>query len=171
MSIPRVLGCVIALLVLGLAACHGDRPASHPLSGSSGAPTPAPIAARPAVAPIAARPTAPPAVQAQIDRGRALFARNCTACHGSRGEGSARAPALIGAGTLPLSPPPGRRIRTGRFQTAMELGMFIKDNMPYRGTRLPPPDVACVLAWLLQEHGLTPTQPISPATAGAIRLH
>ena len=50
----------------------------------------------------------------------------------------------------------------------MDLGMFIKNNMPPNGPHLPPQDVACILAWLLQQHGRTPQAPISPATAGAI---
>ena len=104
-----------------------------------------PGAAPAAPAPIAARPSAPPAVQAQIDRGQLLFSQTCTTCHGLRGEGTPRAPALIGDGTLPLAPPAGRRVRTGPFRTAMDLGMFIKNEMPYGGTHLPPSDVACVV--------------------------
>lgn len=98
-----------------------------------------------------------------------MFAQHCASCHGARGGGTNQAPAVIGEGTLPLNPPPGARVRRVKFQSAMDLGMFIKDNMPLNGTHLPPRDVACVLAWLLKEHGRTPTEPISPATAGAIR--
>jgi mono/diheme cytochrome c family protein len=108
-------------------------------------------------------------VQAQIDRGVWLYGQRCAACHGAGGEGSASAPPVIGEGSLPLDPPPGARLRRVRFQSAMDLGLFIKDNMPPNGAHLPPQDVACVLAWLLQQHGRTPTEPISPATAGAIR--
>jgi len=156
----RYFAWTIVLLALGLAACQGDRLVSGPSAA------PRDVTSAP---PVAAPPQAPPAVQAQIDRGVVLFAQHCTACHGTRGEGSDRAPAVIGEGSLPLNPPPGARLRTGQFQSAMDLGMFIKNNMPAGGTHLPPRDVACVLAWLLQQHGRTPTEPISPATAGAIR--
>lgn len=166
MSRSHILPWLALCLALGLLACQADRPGSHPIGTSPGA---SPTAAAPiASTPVAPQPAAPPAVQAQIDRGVVLFAQHCTACHGARGEGSDRAPAVIGEGTLPLNPPPGARLRTGQFKSAMDLGMFIKNNMPNGGQHLPPRDVACVLAWLLQQHGRTPTQPISPATAGAI---
>ena len=166
MSFLRTVSLLAFVLVLGLAACQGDRPSSHPvgLSPAGGVTTPSTVPA-----PVASQPAAPPAVQAQIDRGVVLFAQNCASCHGARGAGTTKAPAVIGEGTLPENPPPGARLRTVRFESAMDLGMFIKNNMPYGGTHLPPRDVACVLAWLLQQHGRTPTQPISPATAGAIR--
>lgn len=171
MSLRHCLPLVVGLLALGLVACNGSGAATHPIDGP-----PAPVATAPPAtampaptpAPVASQPAASPAVQAQIDRGRMLFARNCTSCHGAGGEGTTRAPAVIGEGSLPLNPPPGARLRTVRFQSAMDLGMFIKNNMPVGGQHLPPSDVACVLAWLLQQHGRTPTQPISPATAGAI---
>ncbi|MFV1957917.1 MAG: c-type cytochrome [Planctomycetota bacterium] len=170
MSLLRLLSGVTALLVLGLVACRTGSP-THPIS-SSPATAPAPATATspaPAAAPVAAQPTATPAVQAQIDRGRMLYAQRCASCHGASGEGSARMPALIGEGSLPLDPPPGARLRTGRFETAMDLGLFIKNNMPFGGPLLPSSDVAAVLAYLLQQHGRTPTQPISPVTARAIR--
>lgn len=182
MSLSRSSALLVLLLVVGLAACSGGRTAPQP-TAQMPAPTPAaPMAPAPTYAPppttytpppttpmpAAPTATASPAVQAQIDRGVTLFAQHCAACHGSRGEGSRSAPGLIGEGTLPLDPPPGARLRRVRFQSAMDLGMFIKTNMPPNGNHLPPRDVACVLAYLLQQHGRTPTQPISPATAGAI---
>lgn len=171
----RGFALVVALFVLlGLACCSGSRSPSHPVWGARST-TPADTAGAPALAPqavpapTAATPVVPAAVQAQIDRGVILFAQHCASCHGARGGGTNQAPAVIGEGTLPLDPPRGARVRRVKFESAMDLGMFIKNNMPLNGTHLPPRDVACVLAWLLKEHGRTPTEPISPSTAGAIR--
>lgn len=146
--VSTVLGSILLVV-----ACSSSR--------TSGSPRPTP-AASPA--------SAASGVQAQIDRGGPLYAANCSACHGAGGEGSAQAPALIGPGALPTYPPPGRRMRTGAFASAMDLGMFIKTSMPPGGPHLPPDQVAAVMAWILQGNGITPAQPISPSTAGAIRL-
>lgn len=161
----------VLLLVLAVAACNGGLSASRPGADPAGPSTAArvPPAAAPETRPVPpAAPRVPAAVQVQITRGRALYAERCAVCHGVRGEGSDRAPAVVGDDALPLDPPPGARLRRVRFQSAMDLGMFIKTSMPPDGRHLPPQDVACVLAWLLQQHGRTPTEPISPATAGAI---
>lgn len=165
---------VVVFVLFGIASCSGSRSPSHPVWGArvvtptDAAQAPAP-AVQPSPARAAATPAVPAAVRAQIDRGVLLFAQHCASCHGAAGGGTNQAPALVGEGTLPLNPPPGARVRRGKFESAMDLGMFIKDNMPLNGTHLPPRDVACVLAWLLKEHGRTPTEPISPSTAGAIR--
>lgn len=159
-----------AVLMLGLVACQGSRTSSYPVATTSAAP---PAAAAPtAMSQPAPQPMGPsPAVQAQIDRGASIYAASCASCHGSMGQGGARAPALIGPSALPAMPPPGRRVRTGRFDTAMDLGMFIKTNMPLGGQHLPPTDVAAVMAWILKSNGITPPTTISPSTAGSIRLH
>ena len=179
MSPSRLASLMVALLLLGAVGCRGAQAPAHPLSEAPGiapgntarapAPAPVPQATPMPIPPAATAPAVPAAVQAQIDRGVVLFAQNCSSCHGGRGEGTVQAPALVGEGTLPLDPPAGARVRRVKFQSAMDLGMFIKDNMPPNGAHLPPRDVACVLAWLLKEHGRTPTAPISPATAGAIQ--
>ena len=171
MPVLRVLSFTAAFLVLGLLGCHGSRLTSTPTAAAPATlpnTAPAPMAAPVAVQPAPVQPVVSPAVQAQLTRGRMLYAQSCTACHGSAGEGSSRGPAVIGEGTLPLNPPAGARLRRGQFESAMDLGMFIKDNMPMGGTHLPPSDVACVLAWLLQQHDRTPTAPISPVTARSI---
>jgi mono/diheme cytochrome c family protein len=114
---------------------------------------------------------APAAVVAQIDQGAALFQRNCAQCHGARGEGSTAAPALIGAQALPMNPPAGARLRRTTFRAGKDLGMFIMTTMPPQGAKLPPTQVACVLAWLLHQNGATPQQTVSPATAGSMPIH
>ena len=171
MSVLRLFSVTTAFLMLALLGCNSSRLGSTPtVATPAGMPNTAP-APMPAPAPIQQAPVqqaVSPAVQAQLTRGRMLYAQSCASCHGSAGEGSSRAPAVIGEGTLPQNPPAGARLRRVQFQSAMDLGMFIKDNMPVGGTHLPPSDVASVLAWLLQQHDRTPAQPISPVTARAI---
>ena len=168
MNPSHVLVLMILVLASALAGCQGEQSPTHPVGGAAAQPMARPPTVAPPPAQPTAQPAAPPAVQAQIDRGRVLFAQHCASCHGAAGQGSTSAPAVVGEGSLPLDPPPGARIRRVRFQSAMDLGMFIKNEMPLGGQHLPPRDVACVLAWLLQQHGRTPTEPISPRTAGAI---
>jgi cytochrome c len=114
-------------------------------------------------------PAVDPGVQAQVQRGAVVYAQACARCHGARGEGGA-APVLIGAAALPLQPRPGALVRTTPLRNAMDLGMFIKDQMPPGGPPTPPSDVAAVMAWILTSSGVTPPQAISPATAGGIRI-
>ena len=41
---------------------------------------------------------APPAVAGDVDRGEAVFAANCSGCHGDGGTGGGVGPTLVGAG-------------------------------------------------------------------------
>ena len=101
--------------------------------------------------------------------GAQVFAQTCARCHGRAGEGSRLGPAVIGPTALPSRPRAGARTRRGSFSTAMDIGMFIKGNMPPGGPQPPMSDIAATLAWLLHSNGTTPTQTISPSTADAIR--
>lgn len=176
-----VSASVLVAALASSAACNS--PSSGPKSSAStatppassyGAPT-APTAAPPPAssyaAPPSVAPTAPNAeVASQISRGQQLFASNCSKCHGAAGEGSAEAPAVIGGGALPSSPPAGRRLRTGAFRSAKDVGMFIKDNMP-PGSHTPPDQTGAILAFLLQANGVTVSQPMSPTSAASIPLN
>ena len=166
----------LLLLALGIVACSGQSltgqtPAqpqvAQPQFTQPGiAPTPGPQAMPPqAMSPQAMSPQ----VAAQVQRGTPVYAQSCARCHGAMGEGGT-APKLIGPGSLPTAPARGQRVRTGAFNTAMDLGMFIKTHMPDGGPATPPSDVAAVLAYLLKSNGITPPTSLSPSSAGAIRL-
>src|SRR5438309_518443 len=66
----------------------------------------------------------------QASVGGKLFGDHCATCHGSGGEGSAKAPPLVGKSALPLDPPPQARYRKGQFHTAADVFQFVKANMP-----------------------------------------
>jgi mono/diheme cytochrome c family protein len=154
----------IALTVLFSAACSGSptstRSSNPPAAtesrdatgGGATAATPAPVAS--------------PA-NAQAQQGAALFAQACARCHGAAGEGTPQAPAVIGRGALPTNPPAGRRLRTGTFTTAKDIGMFVKDQMP-PGSHTPADQTAAILTYLLQSNGVPTNGSMNPSTAASI---
>ena len=107
------------------------------------------------------------AASAQAEEGAGYFAQTCARCHGASGEGSVNAPPLIGAGALPTNPPPTRRLRTGTFTSAKDIGMFIKDRMP-PGSSTPPERTAAILTFLLRSNGTMSSEPMSPTAAASI---
>jgi mono/diheme cytochrome c family protein len=162
------------LAVAAFAACSSPSSGAKS-SASTGTPPPASSYAAPAAtmppASSYAAPAAPSSeVASQIARGQQLFASNCAKCHGAAGEGSAQAPAVIGGGALPSNPPAGRRLRTGAFHSAKDVGMFIKDNMP-PGSHTPPDQTGAILAYLMQSNGVTVSQPMNPTSAASIPLN
>src|SRR5579871_5016787 len=66
----------------------------------------------------------------QVAAGAALYADDCAKCHGALGQGTDKAPPLVGAKALPLEPPPGAKVRTTPFHTAKDVLDFIRVNMP-----------------------------------------
>ncbi len=68
----------------------------------------------------------------QVDSGAMLFADNCARCHGAAGEGTERAPRLVGLaeGALPLDPPATATVRTTQFVTVGDVATFAATNMP-----------------------------------------
>jgi len=107
------------------------------------------------------------AASAQAEEGAGYFAQTCARCHGASGEGSVNAPPLIGAGALPSNPSATRRLRTGAFTSAKDIGMFIKDRMP-PGSSTPPDRTAAILTFLLRANGTMTSEPMSPTVAGGI---
>jgi mono/diheme cytochrome c family protein len=76
--------------------------------------------------------TTPPAeaasFAAQAQRGEALYGQHCASCHGARGEGGGRAPALVGPEALATAPSGGQR--DVEFRTAGDVYQWVKGHMP-----------------------------------------
>lgn len=106
-------------------------------------------------------------VARQGETGADLYARSCAACHGAAGQGTEKGPPVIGPGALPTFPPMNRRMRRDTFQSAKDIGMFIKDNMP-PGRNTPPDQTAAILTFLLKANGVTPPAPMDPSVAASI---
>jgi cytochrome c len=68
--------------------------------------------------------------QEQAQRGAAIYGKRCASCHGDAGQGGAHAPAVVGAGALPLDPPSSARFRKSRFVTVADVAEFVTKNMP-----------------------------------------
>lgn len=119
----------------------------------------------------------------QAAQGKQLYTRQCAGCHGARGEGgrvSSRfgplagweAPALVGQGALPESPPATRRIRGKPFRTAFEVFDFSRATMPAQAPgSLSEEDYLAITAHLLQANGAAPGgRPLTARSAAAVRL-
>jgi len=160
-SFVRAAGLSLFTSTMLLAvACSGSRSVATESREASGA-----KAAAPTTAAVAAPTASPPASQAQ--QGAGLFAQACARCHGAAGEGTSLAPAVIGPGALPTNPPAGRRLRTGAFSTAKDLGMFVKDFMP-PGSHTPADQTAAILTFLLQSNGVPTNGAMNPTSAASI---
>jgi mono/diheme cytochrome c family protein len=118
--------------------------------------------------------TMPPSSAAsQIEAGKAVFADHCARCHGDAGQGSKKAPPLVGKGALPLDPRPGQK-RTAQFRTAMDVAAFATKNMPPDESdraEMSTPQYWSVVAFALSANGVKLTQPVGPDNAPGIMLH
>jgi mono/diheme cytochrome c family protein len=111
---------------------------------------------------------------ALIARGGALYGANCASCHGDAGQGTDKAPAVVGvaAGALPLDPRPGAK-RAVQFHTAADVGGWVAENMPGNapGT-LPIDDYVAILAFDLHANGVDlGPEPFTLERAKTIVIH
>jgi mono/diheme cytochrome c family protein len=106
----------------------------------------------------------------QAKRGGAIYAATCAECHGAGGEGSAGAPALVGAGALPGTPPPERQFRKMPFRTVGDVQRFVQAAMPPKGPKLSDADAWAVVAFALSANGVNPPAPLSAANGDALPL-
>ncbi len=93
----------------------------------------------------------------QAAKGRQIFADSCSRCHGDQGEGTKKAPRLIGSseGALPLNPPRDGKERRGQFHTAQDVGMYALEYMPPLETgSLTEAAYWRITAYLLQQNGI-----------------
>lgn len=109
----------------------------------------------------------------QVAHGGKVFADHCARCHGASGEGSKKAPRLVGAGALPLEPRDGQE-RAQRFRTALDVAQFVTHAMPPDEDdrkKLAERDYWAVLAFALKANGVDVKEPVGPSNAGSIVLH
>jgi len=116
-------------LILGTAACGGSAPpAEAPATPADGAVAPADGAA-PA---DTAAPAVPATFAEQVTLGQTLYGEKCAGCHGSSGQGTPKAPKVVGLkeGALPLDPPATAQYRKTQFKTVMDIAAFVVKAMP-----------------------------------------
>ena len=109
----------------------------------------------------------------QAAEGAKLFAKHCQKCHGNEGQGTRKAPPVVGADALPLDPRPKQKVRKGQFHTAEDVLEFISKNMPAKkGGSLTAEEYEAILAFDLKANGVDVSQAkIDPNTAANITLH
>jgi mono/diheme cytochrome c family protein len=110
-------------------------------------------ATRPAAAPSAEAP-APKSFADQVARGGELYGEHCAGCHGNQGQGSAKAPPVVGPEALPLHPRPGAK-RDVDFHTALDVFAWTKVHMPGDAPgSLADGDIVDILAFDLKANGV-----------------
>lgn len=122
---------------------------------------------------LLAWPTPSRADDAQVAAGEKLFAKHCAKCHGKSGEGSKKAPPIVGKDALPLDPPPGAKIRKTQFHTAEDVAAFMSTKMPAnKPGSLKPDEYYDILAFDLKANGVdVSNKKIDATTAAEIKLH
>ena len=93
----------------------------------------------------------------QAKAGAALYTEHCSECHGNAGQGSEKAPRVVGlaAGALPLEAPADRKHRKEQFKTVMDVAGFAVKNMPpTEPGSLKEEDYWRILAFDLQANGV-----------------
>ena len=122
---------------------------------------------------LCAWPTPAGADEAQVAQGEKLFAKHCAKCHGKSGEGSKKAPPIVGKEALPLDPPPGAKIRKSQFHTAQDVAEFISTKMPAnKPGSLKPDEYYDILAFDLKANGVdVGDKKLDAASAAQIKLH
>jgi mono/diheme cytochrome c family protein len=150
---PAALSLATLAAACGGSSGGGDAPTT-PATATESAPlatdTPASDTPSPPDAPVATGVDDP----AQPERGAKLYAEYCSDCHGDRGEGKKKAPAVVGAGALPLDPPAGKK-RDVPFRTAADVLAWTKKTMPADDPgSLTDDQYADVVAFALKENGV-----------------
>jgi len=108
-----------------------------------GRPGPVRAPINPSAEPIRVDP-APAGDEVAASDGKAVYEKNCAACHGAGLEGAGEAPALKGAPFL----------ANWKSKTANQLFAFVRQNMPPGGAgSLSDIDYRAVTAYILQANG------------------
>jgi cytochrome c len=93
----------------------------------------------------------------QAKAGAQLYTEHCAECHGNAGQGTDKAPRVVGIkdGALPLDPPASREHRKTQFKTVMDVAGFAVKNMPPTAPgSLKEEDYWRILAFDLQANGI-----------------
>src|SRR3954454_13582408 len=114
-----------------------------------------------------------PAGNDQVAQGGKLYGKHCARCHGDAGQGTKKAPPVVGKEALPLDPPKGAKIRTAKFHTAQDVAAFVATKMPAnKPGSLTADEYYAILAFDLKANGVDVTgKKIDPTSAAQIKLH
>jgi cytochrome c len=109
----------------------------------------------------------------QAAEGAKLYKKHCAKCHGDAGQGTKKAPPVVGKEALPLDPPAGAKVRKTQFHTAQDVAAFVAEKMPANNpASLTTDQYYDILAFDLKANGVDVSgKKIDPTTAAAIKLH
>ena len=109
----------------------------------------------------------------QAARGGKLFSDHCAKCHGAEGQGTKKAPPLVGKDALPLDPRPSQKVRKGQFHTAQDVAQFASTKMPPKKPgSLTSEQYYDIIAFALKANGVdVSNKKIDATTTAAIKLH
>lgn len=145
---------MFAMILFAAAACGSHKPAETT--------TPAPA------------PGGAATNDALIAKGGELYGAKCAKCHGDAGQGTDKAPPVVGVdkGALPLDPRPGAK-RDVQFHTAADVGGWVAKHMPGDAPgSLALDDYVAILAFDLHANGVDlGTEPFTLDRAATITLH
>lgn len=109
----------------------------------------------------------------QVAEGGKLYAKNCAKCHGDAGQGTKKAPPVVGKEALPLDAPATAKVRKSQFHTAQDVAEFVATKMPAnKPGSLTTEQYYAILAFDLKANGVDVSgKKIDPTSAAAIKLH
>ncbi|HTJ44240.1 MAG TPA: c-type cytochrome [Kofleriaceae bacterium] len=111
---------------------------------------------------------------ALIAKGGQLYGEKCARCHGDAGQGTDKAPAVVGVdkGALPLDPREGSK-RDVQFHTAADIGGWAAKHMPADAPgSLSLDDYVAILAFDLHANGVDlGSEPFTLDRAAQITIH
>jgi cytochrome c len=109
----------------------------------------------------------------QVELGMELYGEYCAECHGDSGQGTSKAPRVVGLdeGALPLDPAPSSKVRTEQFVTVADVASFVVMNMPADDPgSLSNDEYLAILAFDLKANGLTLEQPLDLELAETLTI-
>jgi mono/diheme cytochrome c family protein len=137
---------LIPLLLIG---CHKNEPGAKSPEPGGGAMT----------------------VTTQIEQGKGLYVEKCAKCHGDAGQGTSKAPAVVGKDAFPQQPRSGAK-RDVEFRTAADVFAWASKHMPGDAPgSLSTDQYLAIFAFDLTANGVTLDKPLDGPAAQAIVLH
>ena len=115
----------------------------------------------------------PTTFEEQVELGGMEFAEHCAECHGDAGQGTDKAPRLVGLdqGALPLDPPASRQVRKEKFVTVADVANFAVMNMPPDDPgSLSTEEYLAILAFDLNANGIMLDQKLTLELAGTLTI-
>jgi mono/diheme cytochrome c family protein len=108
---------------------------------------------------------------AQIEQGKQLYGEKCAKCHGDAGQGTDKAPPVVGKEAFPEKPRAGAK-RDVDFHTAADVFAWASKHMPGDAPgSLSTDQYLAIFAFDLTANGITLDKPLDGPAAQAIVLH